>query len=82
MNLTKTLMTIPQAVPELETRVRLLILILATLLAMGAIVAYIIAVNYRIGSQRKRRLIYITLSLILIVCCTVIALVASNYGFK
>ena len=81
MDLTTSLSAIPQAVPELETHVRLLIVALATILTMGTIVAYIVAANYRIRSQRKRRLIYIAISLIFIVCCAVIALVALNFGF-
>lgn len=80
MQLTTSLTVIPQAV-ELETNVRLLILTLATILAIGTIVAYIVAANYRIRSPGKRRLIYIAMSLIFIACCAVIALVATNYGF-
>jgi bacteriorhodopsin len=81
MELTKSLNAMTQAVPELDTSVRLLILSLATLLAISAIVAYIIAVNYNIRSPGKRRVIYITLSLIIIVCCAAMAVVATNYGF-
>ncbi len=81
MQLTTILNTIPQAVPELDASVRLLILALTTILAIGVIVAYNVAANYLISTERKRRLIFIALSLIFIACCAVIVLVATNYGF-